>query len=123
MAKPGFRLRLVQLAFAVGIVALLARAAQIQILRGSRYAELARSQRTQKVILPARRGSIFDRNGVPLASTQESFHVGVAPNELRNRQQDARLIATTLGLSQREVDQALGRRYAYFHGPFTSTRV
>ena len=123
MAKPGFRLRLVQLAFAVGIVALLARAAQIQIVRGARYAEMARSQRTQKVILPARRGSIFDRNGVPLASTQESFHVGVAPNELRNPPRDARAIAEALGLPPREVERALRRRYAYFHGPFASSRV
>jgi cell division protein FtsI (penicillin-binding protein 3) len=123
VAKPAFRLRLVQAAFAISIIALVARAAQIQLVRGGRYADMARAQRTQRVILPARRGGIFDRNGVPLASTQESFHVGVAPKELRNPQQDARVIASALGLSPREVDRALKKRYAYFHGPFGSTRV
>jgi cell division protein FtsI (penicillin-binding protein 3) len=75
------------------------------------------------VTLPARRGGVFDRNGVPLAATQESFHVGLAPNELRNPRQDARVIAEALGLSPRELDQALHKKYAYFHGPFGSTRV
>lgn len=123
MAKPGVRLGVVQFAFGLGIVALIGRAAQIQLVRGGRYAEIARSQRTQKVVLPARRGGIFDRNGVPLASTQESFHVGVAPNELKNRRQDAKKIASTLGLPPQEMERALKRRYAYFNGPFSAARV
>ncbi len=123
MAKPGTRLRVIQAAFALGIAALLGRAAEIQLVRGARYAEMARSQRTQHVILPARRGNIYDRNGVPLASTQETFHVGIAPNELRDPRNDTRKIGSTLGISQREVERALKKRYAYFHGPFNSTRV
>src|SRR3989338_402881 len=123
MAKPGVRLGVVQIAFGLGILALVARAAQIQLMHGARYAEMARSQRTQKVVLPARRGAIFDRNGVPLASTQESFHVGIAPNELKNPRRDAPKIAATLGVSPRELDRDLKRRYAYFNGPFSAARI
>ena len=36
-------------------------------------------------VLPARRGALYDRNGVPLAVTQEFYHVGIAPNELDDR--------------------------------------
>src|SRR5215475_13153789 len=123
MTKSGLRLRVVQLGFALGVVALIGRAAQIQLVRGARYAQMAREQRTQHVVLPARRGGIYDRNGVPLASTQESFHVGVAPNELRNPRENTRVIATALGISTREVERAFKKKYAYFHGPFPSARV
>src|SRR5437016_11583232 len=123
MAKPAVRLRVVQVAFGISIVAVLGRAAEVQLVRGAKYAEMARSQRTERVVLPARRGAIFDRNGVPLASTQESYHVGIAPNELRDSRQDVRVIASSLGLSRHEVERALRKKYAYFHGPFSSARV
>src|SRR5262245_54157751 len=123
MARPVVRLGVVQLAFSLAVAALLGRAAQIQLLRGAHYAELARAQRTQRIELPARRGGIFDRNGVPLASTQESFHVGVAPNELLDPARDARRIAGTLGITAADVERALRKRYAYFNGPFSSTRI
>ena len=42
----------------------------------------AERQRTERTVLPARRGALYDRNGVPLAVSQEFYHVGVAPNEL-----------------------------------------
>lgn len=123
MAKPEVRLSVIQVALALGVVGVLARAAQVQLAEGARYAQESRSQRTQTVVLPARRGGLYDRSGVPLALTQESFHVGVAPNELRHPAQDAALIAERLGLSPREVQRALRRKWAYFNGPFSSAQV
>ena len=123
MAKPAVRLGVVQAAFALAILVILARTAQVQVVQGARYARQAEAQRTERVELPARRGNIYDRRGVTLAGTQESYHVGVAPNELRDPAAAARLLAGDLGVPRREVDQQLRRRYAYFHGPFSSTRV
>ncbi|MEE8116858.1 MAG: penicillin-binding transpeptidase domain-containing protein [Gemmatimonadales bacterium] len=123
MAKPEVRLTAVGIAFAIGIAVLVIRAAQVQLVRGSHYAALADSQRTETVVLPARRGALYDRNGVPLATTQESFHVGLAPNELRNPAAAAQLIGSQLGLSEPEVQRALRRRWAYFAGPFSSAQV
>ena len=80
MAKPEVRLTVVAAAFAVGIAVLVARAAQVQLVNGADYATQAASQRTETVVLPARRGALYDRNAVPVAVTQESFHVGLAPN-------------------------------------------
>ncbi|MSR07538.1 MAG: PASTA domain-containing protein [Gemmatimonadetes bacterium] len=123
MARPAVRLGVIQMAFALGFLAVLARAAQVQLVRGARYAAQAEAQRTERVTLPARRGAIYDRRGVPLATSEESFHVGVAPNELKNPPNDARQIAARLGLSARDVERALRRKYAYFHGPFSASRV
>lgn len=123
MARPETRLTAVGVAFAVGVTVLIVRAAQVQLFQGSRYAAVADSQRTETVVLPARRGALYDRNGAPLATTQQSFHVGIAPNELHNPEANARLIGSQLGISEREIRRALRRRWAYFHGPFTSSQV
>jgi cell division protein FtsI (penicillin-binding protein 3) len=124
MARPQARIAVIQFGFALGVVAILARAAQLQLLQGDRWAKEAQQQRTERTILPARRGALFDRNGVPLAVSQEFYHVGVAPNELV----DARalqLLSRNLGVSRAALDRDVraGKRWIYFHGPFTATRV
>ncbi len=123
MAKPAVRLGVVQVAFALAVVAVVARAVQVQLVQGAAYRAQARQQRTERVVLPARRGAIYDRNGVPLALTRDVYHVGVAPRELRHRARDAVILARALGLSQRAVDRALRRPYAYLRGPYTASRV
>ncbi len=123
MAKPTVRLATVEVAFAIGVIAVLVRAGQVQLLDGARYAAQARESRTESVVLPARRGTIFDRAGVPLAVTEESFHLGLAPRELRDTDRDVQTIAKQLGLSTREIRRALRKSWAYFDGPFTAAQV
>lgn len=123
MAKPSVRLTVVQVAFALGIAAVLVRAGDVQLVDGARYQEQARENRTATVVLPARRGTVYDRSGAPLAMTEESFHVGIAARELRDPPHDARTIATQLGISTAEVRRALRKPWAYFNGPFSSAQV
>jgi cell division protein FtsI (penicillin-binding protein 3) len=123
MARSEKRLWVVGGALAVGFAVLVVRAAQVQLLHGADYAARAAAQRTDSVILPAPRGSLYDRTGVPLATTTEIFHVGVDPGELRDRDAAVRLAARQLGLSEREIRRRLRRRYAHFEGPFTAAQV
>ena len=123
MPKAALRLQAVQVVFGVAVVVLVARAAQVQIVEGASYEDTARSQRTERVELPASRGTIYDRNGVPLALTQTTFHVGVAPGELRDTTAAVEAIAQHLGLSTRRIRQQFRRKYAYFHGPFSPNQV
>ncbi len=124
MARPQARITAIQFGFALGVIAILARAAQLQLMQGGRWAEQAQRQRTERTILPARRGALFDRNGVPLAVSQEFYHVGVAPNELADAQA-VQLLSRHLGVSRAALERDLrsGKRWIYFHGPFTATRV
>ena len=131
MAKRTLRLRALGVAFGVGLAVVLGRAAQVQLLRGSTYAATAREQRTEHVTLPARRGAIYDRNGVPLALTQDVYHVGIAANELCavggttpcDPDQRVGEIAGHLGIPPQQVRRALGDGYAYFHGPFSPVQA
>jgi cell division protein FtsI (penicillin-binding protein 3) len=125
MAKPSARIAVVQFGFALAVLAILARAAQLQLFQGQRWAEQAARQRTERAVLPAKRGGLYDRNGVPLALTQEFYHVGVAPNELADPRAAGRQLIRSLGVQSGTVwrDLRSGRRWIYYHGPFTATQV
>src|SRR5213594_1540770 len=123
MAKPLVRLAVVEIGIGAALLALVLRAGQVQLLEGRRYAAAARAQRTERVVLDARRGTLSDRHGLGLALTQETYHVGIAPNELRDPPRDAAIIARQLRLARSDVDRGLRRRYAWFAGPFTTADV
>lgn len=123
MATLAVRVQVVQAALFAGFGLLALRAAHVQLVQGRRWAAEAQAQRTERVVLPARRGALRDRHGTPLALTQETYHVGVAPNELRDPAADGALIARRLGVSERAWARALQRRYAYFAGPFSALEV
>lgn len=125
MAKTAVRIATIQFGFALAVLAILGRAAQLQILQGDRWAREAESKRTERVVLPARRGALYDRNGVPLAITQEFYNVGVAPNELEDRGAAFRLLVRNLGVSAPALDREFRaqKRWIYLHGPFNATQV
>jgi cell division protein FtsI (penicillin-binding protein 3) len=125
MAKPLARIAVVQFGFALGVLAIIGRAAQLQLLQGDRWAEQAQRQRTERRVLPARRGALYDRNGVPLAVSQEFYHVGVAPNELTDPHRAAQLLSRQLRVPFPALDRDLRsrKRWIYYHGPFTATQV
>lgn len=123
MAKPAVRLQALEVALLAGLAAVVLRAGQVQILQGGRYSEEARAQRTVRLTLDAHRGGLYDRDGTAIALTQENYHVGIAPNELRDPTRDGRAIAAALHLSAEDLRTTLRKRYAYFGGPFSAVEI
>jgi penicillin-binding protein 2 len=58
------------------------RLVHLQVVQGRRYSRLSDRNRIRKLVLPAPRGRVLDRNGVLLADTRPSFTVAVVPTEL-----------------------------------------
>lgn len=123
MSREVRRLQLVQAVFVLAFVGLVARAAQIQLVRGAEHRATAEANRTVRKELPARRGTIYDRRGNPLVLSQELFEIGVAPNELRDADAAARRLATHLDLPLRTVRSRLRNGWAYLGSGYTSTQV
>jgi len=124
MTRPLARIAVVQAAFGLMVLVILARAAQLQLVQGDRWAAQAERQRTEKAVLPARRGGLYDRTGIPLAISQEFYHVGIAPNELSTSAASRRLLARTLRTSWNALQRELrSKRWVYYHGPYTATQV
>lgn len=125
MAKAAARLGFIRFCLTLGIIAVLGRAAQLQLVHGSEYAARAERVRTVTEVLPARRGTIYDRGMFPLAETQEAYHVSLAPEQVTDRSALARKVGRALGEDSRKIAARLasGARSVYFFGPYTALDV
>jgi len=123
VARPLARLQAIFGIMLLALLVLLGRAAEVQVVQGHRWAALATAARTERVVLPARRGTLSDRRGAPIAVTQETYHVGIAPNELKDPAGDGQAIGHALRLSTADLRRALRQRYAYFGGPYGAAAV
>lgn len=125
MAKPAARIRAVEIVFLLAVTAVIGRAAQLQIVQGGHWSREAARLRTEHDTMPARRGTIFDRNGSPLAVTQEFYHLGIAPNEVTNRSDLVRRVSRGLGIPAARLNRDLrsNKTWLYYHGPFTAQQV
>lgn len=106
--RPGWSRRRVRrtvllTSFLLSAALIVAKAVKLQVLEHDVWALAAEEQHRERVELPARRGSIFDRNGVPLALSHEMYRVSVAPRELSNPEAAAEALADALGRPVHEM--------------------
>ncbi len=80
-------------------MAVVIRAAQLQILPSHRLSELQRRQYKTLIELPARRGLINDRNGKELAVTIPAYSLYADPKEIDAPKRFAKVLAKKLGFS------------------------
>ena len=121
MIKPPSRITLIGIAFALAALAVLAKAVDVQLVHGHEWRQRARAQQTVRVPLPARRGTLFDRNGAPLAVSQETYGVGLAPQEVSDRGRAVQLLARALHRPEGEFSRAFAsdRAWLEWPGPFS----
>ncbi|HEY7798638.1 MAG TPA: penicillin-binding protein 2, partial [Hyphomonadaceae bacterium] len=63
----------------VAFLGLTARLAELQIFRAAEFDTKARENRIRLEAAPAHRGTIFDRRGIPLATSKRNFYVSINP--------------------------------------------
>lgn len=94
---------------AVLATAFVSRAAQLQIVQGSRWQEKVETQTTETVALPAERGTIYDRNGKALALSRQEYRAFFAPAQSTDIQRDVQTIAALLDLSRSQARRLTSR--------------
>jgi cell division protein FtsI (penicillin-binding protein 3) len=107
------RRRLLLAALLLGTGGLIARGVQLQVVHGARWEARASDQQRQRLLLPAPRGTIYDRNGVPLAASQEAYRIAVAPRELQDARAAGTRLREALGLTAAEATRAVDRRRSW----------
>ncbi|HUT99197.1 MAG TPA: penicillin-binding protein 2 [bacterium] len=109
------RLRIVFILMGVALVVISGRLVQLQLVRGAELAQQARGQQVTRVPLVGLRGTIYDRNGIPLALDRESPTAFAAPNEIEPEEKGrvAEELAGILGLSAEDTRRLL-ERDSYF---------
>lgn len=114
------RRRLLLGGMVLGACLVVGRGIQLQVVDGARWSAKAADQQRQQVSLPAPRGTIYDRNGIPLAASQVTYRIAIAPRELRDRDAVVELLRFALGLSASEARRAVDprRRWVVLPGRF-----
>ncbi len=108
--------------FLIGGGLVTARAVQLQVVEHDRWVAAAEAQHRERHELPARRGGIFDREGVPLALSHEVYQVSIAPGEVRDAGAAVRALAAGLGRPEEELNRAIegDRRWVVLPGRYTA---
>ena len=97
------RIRLLFVLLALALAGSLARAVWLQGVRAQPLSNLAAKQQRQTLELPARRGTIFDRNGVPLALGEQATTVYADPTQIQNARLVALAAEKALGLDAETI--------------------
>jgi cell division protein FtsI (penicillin-binding protein 3) len=86
------------------------RSVQIGVLKGSKLSSAAATQQIRTATVPARRGSITDRNGVVLAVSEPADDISATPYLVKDPVRTAAKIAPILGVPEDELVKKLARR-------------
>ncbi len=107
--------------FGVGTL-VVAKAARLQLVEHEQWVAAAEDQHRERVTLPARRGTIFDRKGIPLALSHEMYQVSVAPPELEDREATVQALAETLEIPTRRAHEVVqsSERWVVLAGRYTA---
>lgn len=91
----------------IAFLALAVHLSRIQLLDHVKYRTLARGQQNKKIELPARRGSIVDRNGLTLAESLQVSSVYADPAEIEDVRTAAYQISKVLRLNSSKLAKLL----------------
>jgi cell division protein FtsI (penicillin-binding protein 3) len=108
VANRRIRLLLAVFVLAFGIAFL--RAAWLQGVRASSFGRLASSQHSEDVVVPAARGTIYDRGGVQLAIGEQAQTVYADPPHVTDPKSESATVARILRLDPNEVYRTLADR-------------
>lgn len=80
-----------------------ARLAELQLAHGGRYRARAQRQQERRIEVSPQRGSIFDREGRPLAVSAEASSIYAIPDEVLHPAEAARVLARHLGMAPEAI--------------------
>jgi cell division protein FtsI/penicillin-binding protein 2 len=108
------RIRLLLAVFALAFAGTLVRAVWLQGVRAASLSKLATSQHVATTTIPAGRGTIFDRNGEPLAIGEQATTIYADPTQIRHPRAVAIAAARVLHLSSDTLYPQLSDRSKSF---------
>jgi cell division protein FtsI (penicillin-binding protein 3) len=104
------RIRLLLAVFVLAFGVAFLRAAWLQGVRAASFGRLASSQHSEDVVIPAARGTVYDRGGVQLAIGVQAQTVYANPRHVTDPKGEAETVARTMRLDPDEVYRALTDR-------------
>ena len=97
------RILIVMAAFLALMLGLVAQLFDLQIVRAQELQQRAQRQWTSESLIAPRRGSILDRNGVPLAVSATSYTACATPRQVTDARAFARIVAPVLEMDEENI--------------------
>ncbi|KPK42391.1 MAG: hypothetical protein AMJ78_02760 [Omnitrophica WOR_2 bacterium SM23_29] len=94
----------------------------LQIIRWPTYHVLSQKNHIRLVPLEGLRGTIYDRNGLPLVDNRLSFDVIVLPQEIEDEDKTFSRVAKVIGVSKEDIKMTLEKEYQAPFAPITIAR-
>jgi len=94
----------------------------LQIIRWPAYHLLSQKNHIRLVPMEGLRGTIYDRNGLPLVDNRLSFDVIVLPQEIEDEDKTFSRVAKVIGVSNEEIKMTLEKEYQAPFAPITIAR-
>lgn len=85
----------------------------LQVFMAPTYSAMAEESRTQSYVIEPRRGTIYDRNGVVLATSVDATTITANPSEVEDPNAAAQAIASVLGGEAKDYLPALTGKGSY----------
>jgi cell division protein FtsI (penicillin-binding protein 3) len=110
--RPDTRKRLVLVVCVLGVAALglIARAVDLQVVHQAFLQKQGDARFLREVEIPVSRGTIYDRNGVPLAVSTPMLSLWANPDELLQHQNRIPALAKALGVNAHDLARKLQSR-------------
>jgi cell division protein FtsI/penicillin-binding protein 2 len=108
------RIRLLFVVLALAFAGTLARAAWLQGVRAEPLSRLAATQQREVIVTPGRRGTLYDRNGLPLALGEQATTVYADPTQIRDPRRVAAEAERALGVDAEAIYPQLTDRSRSF---------
>jgi penicillin-binding protein 2 len=104
-----YRLTLLYIPIVLIFAVLAVRLWQLQILQGAKYLQLAERNRVRTIPLVAPRGTISDRNNLPLVENRHAFNVLLYRESMKDREETSRFVVERLGVRPDDLAARLRR--------------
>jgi cell division protein FtsI (penicillin-binding protein 3) len=102
-APSPWRRRTILAGWIVALALICARAGQIQVVEAAEWKRIAEAQHRTDAQVPAFRGAVLDRDGMPLAVSRERYRVSFSPRELSDVERTRSVLTQELGMSARQA--------------------
>ncbi len=107
------------------LLGVFARAVQLQVQQREQLKGMAQDQYVRQIEIPARRGDVLDRRGVPLAQSVDVDSIWIDPSMLPDTKLAARMLSRALGTDFDELNARLlkAKRFAWVKRQVTPAEV
>jgi penicillin-binding protein 2 len=112
------KIRIIAYILIAGFAIILVRLWQLQVLQGSAFRKISESNRLRVIGVPAPRGIILDRNGIPLVKNVPYFCASIIPAEFNSNNLSS--LAKLLDITETELGNKIRSTQ---QSPFTPVRL